>query len=70
MKPGRDDEPGDVDCRRAVETVADGRHGSAVDAHVAHTVETGLRIDDSTTGQHQVVRHQQPPPTELRTVAR
>jgi len=55
-----DDEPADVDCR-AVETVADRRDRVTVDPHVAHTVEPGLRIDDPTTSQHRVVRHEPTP---------
>ena len=55
---GGDDEPADVDGRRAVETVADRRDRVTVDPHVAHAVEPGLGIDDPATGQHQVVRHE------------
>ena len=54
----RDDEPADVDGRRAFETVPDRRDRLTVDPHVAHAVEPGLGIDDPTTGQHQVVRHE------------
>ena len=53
-----DDEPADVDGRRAIETVPDRRHRITVDPHVAHAVEPGLRIDDPTANQHEVVRHE------------
>jgi hypothetical protein len=53
-----DNEPTDVDGRPAVETVPDPRDRITVNPHVAHAVEPGLRIDDPTTGQHQVVRHE------------
>jgi hypothetical protein len=53
-----DDEPADVDGPRAVEPVPDRRDRATVDPHVTHAIEPGLRIDDPTTGQHQVVRHE------------
>jgi hypothetical protein len=57
-EPGRDHEPADVDTGCAVEVFADRADRATVDPHVAHAVEPGLRVDDSTTGQHQVVRHE------------
>jgi hypothetical protein len=64
-----DNEPADVDGRRAVETVPDRRDRVTVDPHVAHTVEPGLRIDDPPTNQHQVVRHE-PTPSDRTPAAR
>jgi hypothetical protein len=52
-----DDEPADVDGRRAVEAVTDRCDRVAVDAHVAHPVEPPLRIDHAATGEHHLVRH-------------
>ena len=53
-----DDEPADVDGRRAVEALPDRRDRATVDPYVAHAVEPGLRIDYPTTGQHHVVHHE------------
>jgi hypothetical protein len=52
-----DDEPADIDSRRAFETVTDRRDRPAVDAHIAHTVEARIRIDDPATSEDEVVRH-------------
>jgi hypothetical protein len=55
---GNDDEPAHVDGRLALETVPDRRNRISIDPHVAHAVLPGLGVDDPTTGQHQVVRHE------------
>ncbi len=57
-KPGATTRPLDVDGRGALQIVADRGDRTTVDPDIAHAVESGLRIDDATSSQHQVVGHE------------